>query len=65
MEERKLRQLVRVQAMVGARAGQAPDKRCSRSPGGAPQAGRQQAPESPVQCRRSQSVWYRPDSILA
>ena len=50
----RLSQLVRVMARVGARAGQAPESRCSRSPLGAVQEGRQQAPDRPFQWRRSQ-----------
>ena len=54
LEEARSRQLVRVMARVGARAGQAPESRCSRSPLGAVQEGRQQAPDRPFQWRRSQ-----------
>jgi len=56
---------VRLVARVGARARQAPESRCSRSPLGAVQEGRQQALDRPFQWRRNQSVWYLPDNILA
>ena len=39
---------VRVWARVGASAGQAAERRCSRSPLGEVQEGRRQAPDSPV-----------------
>ena len=53
----RLSQLVRVIARVGARAGQAPESRCSRSPLGAVQEGRQQAPDRPFQCTLGKSLY--------
>ena len=55
--ERRLMAWHRVRARVGASAGQAPERRCTRSPLGEVQEGRRQAPVSPgPQWRRSQSV---------
>ena len=60
-----LSQYSRVLAKVGARAGQAPERRWGRSPLSEEQEGRRQAPDYPDQCLWSQSVLYLPLIILA
>ena len=55
--DRKSMEFARVWASVGAIAGQAAERRCTKSPLGEVQEGRRQAPDSPgPQRRRSQSV---------
>ena len=64
-EERLQSQYWSILARKDATAGQAPVRRWGRSPWLEVQVGRRQSPDSPVQCRQSQSVCYQPLNILA